>query len=407
MGKRGRERQQQQHGQLVEGARLEVEVERILPGGMGLAHAKGQTLLVALAAPSDRVRVEVRQVRGRVAFAHLLEVLEAGRVRVEPPCPYFGRCGGCDFQQLTYAAQLSAKVEIIRDCLRRVARVEPPAEIRITPSPVEWHYRSRAQWQYDGERLGYFARGSHAVCDVSFCPVVVPELQQTLEALRAQAAASTLPAEGGEFQAVAGDAGAVSLVPPPADEAPRELLRTVRGERYSFDASCFFQINHELLEPLLDEALRHACEGGRSAVDLYCGVGLFTLPLARLFARVDGVEGHAAACAYARRNLDSAGLANASIHIMGVAQWLREHARRLAPVDFVLLDPPRAGADGGAVEGILALAPRRISYVSCDPATLARDLKILLADGYTLTSVSAFDLFPQTHHVETVVHLSK
>src|SRR5947209_5123988 len=150
------------------GAELDVTVERILPGGVGLAHARGQTLFVALAAPGDRARVRVESVRARLAFASVVEILQPSPARVEPPCPYFGRCGGCDFQQLSYEAQLDAKVEIIRDCLRRVARVEPPGDIPITPSPDRWHYRSRARWQHDPLRklLGYYERGTHSVCDV-------------------------------------------------------------------------------------------------------------------------------------------------------------------------------------------------------------------------------------------------
>src|SRR5215212_10244183 len=161
------------------GEALEVTIERILPGGVGLAHAEGRTVFVALSAPGDVARVRVESVKGRLAFASIVEVLQPSPARVEPPCPYFGRCGGCDFQQLNYAAQLAAKVEIIRDCLRRVARVEPPAEIHITPSPSEWRYRSRARWQHDSVRnfLGYYERGSHRVCDVVECPVAAPEVQ--------------------------------------------------------------------------------------------------------------------------------------------------------------------------------------------------------------------------------------
>ena len=133
-------------GRLRAGSEIVLTVERILPGGVGLAHARGQTVFVALAAPGDRVRARVETVRARLAFAAIVEVIEPSPARVEPPCPYFGRCGGCDFQQLSYEAQLSSKVEIIRDCLRRVARVEPPLEIPITPSPARWRYRSRARW---------------------------------------------------------------------------------------------------------------------------------------------------------------------------------------------------------------------------------------------------------------------
>src|SRR5215208_6818957 len=204
---------------------LEVEVERILPGGMGLAHAGGKTVFVSLAAPGDRLRVRVDREQGNVLFASIEEILAPSPSRIEPPCPYFGRCGGCDFQQLTYAAQLAAKAEIIRDCLRRVAHAEPPAEIEVVPSPEVWRYRSRARWQHDAVRrhLGYYERGSHRVCDVADCPVAAPPVAERLARLRGMMSEGTLP-QAPEFEAVAGDEG-VALEPAvgPADE--REQVR--------------------------------------------------------------------------------------------------------------------------------------------------------------------------------------
>ncbi|MBA2734366.1 MAG: class I SAM-dependent RNA methyltransferase [Acidobacteria bacterium] len=385
-------------------ALVEVTIERILPGGAGLAHADGRTLLVELAAPGDRAFVRIKRVQGRVAFASIAEIISPSPVRVTPLCPYFGLCGGCDFQQLSYEAQLAAKVEIIRDCLRRIAQIEFTGEIPITASPNIWQYRSRAQWQHDPQKkhLGYFERASHRVCDVAACPVLVPSLQETLESLRGQMNESLLPEEATEIQAVAGADGA-SLAPPVPGHPTREVSRRIGKHHYRFSAEGFFQINHELLEPLIAAAVSDA--RGETAIDLYCGVGLFTLPLAHRFTRVLGVEANAAAISYARRNLEGALLDNAVFEINRVGDWLAENSERLAPVDFVLLDPPRAGAEDGAIEGILALQPRHISYVSCDPATLARDLKILAARGYRLDSIAAFDMFPQTHHVETVAHL--
>ena len=145
---------------------MEVTIERILPGGFGLAHADGKTVMVALAAPGDRLRVRVDRVKGNVSFAQIEEILSPSPLRVEPPCPYFGRCGGCDFQQMNYQAQLDAKVEIVKDCLRRLGRIENIPDFQITPAPNPWHYRHRAQWQYDSIRqtLGYFESGSRCVC---------------------------------------------------------------------------------------------------------------------------------------------------------------------------------------------------------------------------------------------------
>ncbi len=409
---------------------MEVTIERILPGGFGMAHADGHTIMVALAAPGDHVRIRVDRVKGDVSFASIEEIITPSPHRVEPPCPYFGRCGGCDFQQMNYQAQLAAKAEIIRDCLRRLARIENIPDFQITAAPDPWHYRSRAQWQFDAvrQRLGYFESGSRNVCDVAECAVLAPQLQSTLESLRVRMTTGSLP-DARDFRAALGDEG-ISISPPVRSRSStdidselavdnkivRDISRSVQGESYRFNADSFFQANDGLLPSLIDAA--RGAEEGKTALELYCGVGLFTLPLARRFARVIGVESDPAAAKFAHDNLAGAGLTNAEVVMRDVGVWLDEVKRhdlsRLSEesatalqdqIDFVLLDPPRAGAESRVIAGILGLQPRRIAYVSCDPATLARDLKKLIAGGYHLTSISAFDLFPQTHHVETVVHL--
>jgi len=381
-----------------------VEIERLLPGGFGLAHAEGLTLFVGLAAPGDILRVKIERKRGSVGFASIVEVVKPSQVRVEPPCPYFGLCGGCDFQQLDYEAQLAAKVEIIRDCLHRIARIETPPDMVMVPSPTQWQYRSRANWQFDPKtkRLGYFARGSHDVCDVEVCAVLNRSLQQTLERLREQMREGTLSKKLTDIEAVAGDED-VSIASGTAHFRSKEVSRRIGNETYYFGAEAFFQINHELLELLLGEAI--GGEEGKTAIDLYSGVGLFTLPLARRFDQVTAVEANSRAVDYAQRNLDAAELDNVEVANMSVAEWLK-HWLGFERPEFLLLDPPRTGAESGVIEGILSVAPQKICYVSCDPATLARDLNKLLEAGYSLDSIVGFDMFPQTHHVETVARLS-
>jgi len=369
---------------------------------MGLAHAGGKTVFVSLAAPGDRLRVRVEREQGNVLFASIEEIITPSPLRVEPPCPYFGRCGGCDFQQLTYEAQLAAKAEIIRDCLHRIARLESVPDFVVTPSPDNWRYRMRATWQIDREQrtIGYYERGSRRVCDVVDCAVLRPALQEKLEEVRATAWGQ-VPEELKHLDVVQGENG-VSFAPPFAGFQTSELSLTVRGEVYQFNAEAFFQINPSLLGSLIDFALGDA--SGESVLDLYCGVGLFTLPLARRFKNVVAVEANPAAARFARRNLQQATLANVRVITATVTDWFR--SRPVGPVDFVLLDPPRAGAESAVIKGILDLRPAEICYVSCDPATLARDFKKLIAGGYAINSIAAFDLFPQTHHVETVVRLS-
>ena len=373
--------------------------------------------MVGLAAPGDRLRVRIDRVKGNVAFASIVEIIEPSSFRIEPPCPYFGRCGGCDFQQLNYQAQLDAKVEIIRDCLRRIGGIEHVPKFRITPAPNEWHYRARAQWQYDSVRrhLGYFESGSRRVCDVAECAVLVPELQSELEHLRGQMNEGSLPADARDFRVVAGD-DSISCAPSVKSPTVREgkkrgvihtVTRTIHGELYRLNAESFFQTNADLAPHLIDTAIGEAL--GRKAVELYCGVGLFTVPLARRFESVVGVEGDATATDFARQNLGETELANAEIVNQDVADWLEQNlegAGNKGALDFLLLDPPRTGAESRVISGILGLRPKRICYVSCDPATLARDLRKLIAGGYTIDRLAALDMFPQTHHVETVVHLT-
>jgi 23S rRNA (uracil1939-C5)-methyltransferase len=394
---------------------LEVVVERILPGGMGLAHADGRTIFVALAAPGDRLRVKIERVKGNVTFASVVEILEPSSVRIEPPCPYFGSCGGCDFQQMNYAAQLGTKVEIVRDCLRRIGGIKDVPEFQITPAPNEWHYRSRAQWQYDAvsRRLGYFETGSRRVCDVAECAVLAPELQVTLSSLREMMGQGALPDDARDFRAVVGD-NDVSISPSVRNPTVREgaskntpvdITRTIAGETYRLNAESFFQTNADLLPPLIEAALHDA--HGERALELYCGVGLLTIPLARKFNSVVGVESDSAAVKFAQSSLSLAGLSNTKIAREDVGSWLTSNEQNLRSTspDFLLLDPPRTGAESRVIAAILGFRPKRICYVSCDPATLARDLKKLIAGGYLLDSIAAFDMFPQTHHVETAVHL--
>ncbi|HKO97879.1 MAG TPA: class I SAM-dependent RNA methyltransferase [Pyrinomonadaceae bacterium] len=391
--------------QQVANETLEVEIERILPGGVGLAHAEGLTLFVSLAAPGDRVRVKVDRVQGKVAFASIVEILTPSPVRVEPPCPYFGLCGGCDFQQLSYDVQLATKVEIIKDCLHRIGKIDGPIDVPILASPREWQYRTRAMWQVDADKrkVGYFVRGSREVCDVEYCAVLVSPLQNTLEKVRTEILSEngTTPTPR-DIAVVLGDDG-ISIYPPIAGFETREVHRVVEDEIYEYSAEAFFQVNHGMLEALIAEAIGDI--SGKIAIDLYSGVGLFTLPLTRRFEEVVAVEANPEAMRFARRSLESANLDRIELANLDVGEWL-QHYRSFEPIDILLLDPPRTGVENKVIAGIVGLRPQRIVYVSCDPATLARDLKKLIAEGYSFDKIAAFDMFPQTHHVEMVVHLS-
>jgi 23S rRNA (uracil1939-C5)-methyltransferase len=387
------------------GDRIEVAIEKIVPNGFGIAFAEGLTIFVALAAAGDIASVELTQVKHSTAFAEIIEVVSPSPDRVTPPCVYFGTCGGCDFQQLNYAAQLDAKVGIIQDSLTRIGKIADHPAISVIPSPAEFGYRSRAQWHVDtaGRKLGYFKRGSRDAVDIERCIVLTPTLEETLENVRQGMEWSSFWNGKFQIEAAAGENGQVSVYSSEITGPTNEISYSAAGEKYFYSAQSFFQGNQLVIEKLIETAI--GGYAGEHALDLYCGVGLFTLPLARKFTRVTGVEEHSGAVDFAENNVRSAGLSNIDLVRSSVRGFLSGELPE--EVDLVLLDPPRAGTEKVVIENIIKIGPEHVSYVSCEPSVLARDLRRFADGGYSIDSITAIDLFPQTHHVETVVRLSK
>lgn len=387
------------------GDRLEVKIEKIVPNGYGLAFAEGLTVFTALAAAGDALLVEIRQLRSATAFAEIVEIIAPSPDRIEPPCVYFGACGGCDFQQLNYRAQLDAKAAIIHDCLTRIGKLENYPEIEIIRSPQQFDYRLRAQWHVStpDKEIGYYRRNSHDVVDIERCLVLAPELEKKLEATRQNIEWENIWGEKTQIDAAVGDNGQISVYSPEINGPTNEISYLAGAERFFYSAQSFFQGNRFLVKKLIETAINGA--QGNKALDLYSGVGLFTLPLARHFKSVTGVEDSGQAVKFAEKNSDFAGLQNISFIRKSVRLFLNEELPE--NVDFLLLDPPRAGAENDTIQNILKLKARHISYVSCEPSILARDLRKFVEGGYSIESITALDLFPQTHHVETVVRLNR
>ena len=389
---------------------IEVTIERIVGDGKGIGFHDGQTVFVPETAPGDRVKAKVLRHRGKVIQAEIQEILEPSPQRVEAPCPYFDVCGGCDFQQFSYEDQLATKVTMIQDSLRRIGKIDPLPEIPITPSPKPLEYRSRAEWQIDQRqrKLGYFMANSHEVVDVEVCPILTPNMNTLLATLRDDFAAGMVSREAFEYRGAEGDVG-LALEPTGASRS-QLVMRTVGGNLYRYNAETFFQSNIPVTERLLERVLEIAdvaVNDADFAIDLYCGVGLFTVPLAQRFARVIGVESDKTTTKFADENTDASDDGNARIITAPVEQWIAEDRSPLGKVSLVVFDPPRAGAGTKVVEGMIRLNPAHIAAVSCDPATFARDVRGLLDGGYELVSVDAFDMFPQSHHVELVGHLQR
>ena len=387
---------------------IEVTTDRLAYGGEAVARHDGLAVFIPLAAPKEKLRVRITERKRSFARAVIDEVLEPSPSRRHPPCRYFGECGGCQFQHLIYEAQLEAKAGFVRDALERIGRLDWPHEIEII-SAAEFGYRTRTQVKIDwrSARVGFNRARSNAVCDVESCPILGPELNKTLGSLRAVVACDSVNQPGAhpaQVEMAAGDSG-TAIQPPIAGIPGNPLTQVVNGNNYKVDPSTFFQGNSLLIADLIEVALGD--DSGDFGIDLFAGVGLFTIPMARRFKRVIGVESDPRAAKFAFDNIEANRTQNVEFQTVSVERWLEHYlVTNSGSPDLVLLDPPRIGA-AESVALISKLKPRRISYVSCDPATLARDLRVLVDSGYNLSRITAIELFPQTYHVETVVTLAR
>ena len=387
---------------------LRVRVEKLVAGGAGLARdSEGRVVLVAGAAPGDLVAAEVTATHKGVRRARVVQVLEPGPGRRSPPCPLAAeRCGGCTLQHLSYEAQIDAKLAILRESLTRTGRITAPDEIRVHRSP-EWGYRRRARLHIDGRpgqplRLGFRDKDGREVVTIGPCPVLTPALEQALPELRARLAAESRRT------------GDVSLLDVPggvrlagaAGEATEGTVE-VAGERLRVSANFFFQANAPLLETLVKRVVELAAAEPRPALafDLYAGVGLFTLALGRRFEEVVAIEEMTGAAALLTVNAGAAGLDRIQVHAAAVETVLAGPPGARLGGSVVVADPPREGLAASVRRALLEAPPERLIYVACDPVALARDLGELTRGGFTLAGLELFDLFPQTHHLETVATL--
>jgi len=388
---------------------LEVTTERLAYGGDAVARHDGLAIFVPFAAPGERLRVRITERKKNFARAVIDRILEPSPSRREPHCQYFGDCGGCQLQHIAYESQLESKVGFVRDALERIGRIDWPHEIKIRRA-AEFGYRGRAQVKIDRRagRVWFNRASSNAVCDVTACPILVPELDEALRSL--WSALGHAPDENQRLpnrlpiEMAAGETG-ISFEPSLGGLPTGALQRTVYGVVYNFGPSTFFQANPGLLEELVDEAV--GGESGDVGIDLYAGVGLFTIQLARSFNRVIGVEADTATAEFARENISTNRATNVEFDNSAAEPWLKRLVEANGPApDLMLLDPPRGGA-AEAIRHIVGLKPFRITYVSCNPTILARDLRTLLDSGYKISRITAIDLFPQTYHVETVAALER
>jgi 23S rRNA (uracil1939-C5)-methyltransferase len=386
---------------------LELRIDALAAGGDGVGRGPdGRVVFVPFATPGDRLRVRVVDERARFVRGEIEAVLEASPARVEPPCPVFGRCGGCAWQHVAYDAQVEAKRAVIRDALARIGKLGALPALDFTASPAPYRYRARARVLLAQGRVGFRERRSHALCAVQACPLLVPALDEALGAL-----AAGPPRPDGEWELALGDDGRVRVAalagrPDPSDGDENRITIDAVGERIQVSAGVFTQA-HARLRDALAMAVLEAAGSGPVALELFSGAGFFTIGLARRFARVIAVESDPAAILDLKRNLADANLRHVRVVESRVETWLATGDAEALRAGVVVLDPPRGGV-GAAVAGALARLPaRRLVYLSCDPATWARDLAVLVPHGWRLVRVHGFDLFPQTPHVEALAVLER
>jgi 23S rRNA (uracil1939-C5)-methyltransferase len=397
-----------------------VRIEKWIYGGAGLGRIEGKVVLAPFTLPGEEVRFEILKQQRSMVEARPIEILSPAPERQPAPCPYFTRCGGCHYQHAPYDFQLAQKRAILGEVLRRVGKLDPPEEIEVIAGPP-WEYRNRSQFHLSKGEIGYLEAGSHRLCGVERCPISSPRINEALAVLREMrhhhrfprflrsielftnetevqlnVLATDLPGTHGVAR---GFFDWCSERIPGATAGTLEYS-TAHGA-YRVGHHSFFQANRFLIDPLVDSAIGGA--EGEGAVDLYAGVGLFSLPLAKRFHKVTAVESGSGA---AHDLAFNAGRADVSIAVEQKPVEAYLESLQAAP-DFILADPPRAGLGKDVVRHLVRLQPPRLAIVACDPATLARDLAPLIATGYRIARLTLADLFPQTYHFETVVQLER
>jgi len=428
-----------------------ITIKKIIAGGKGMGTlADGMVAMVAAVLPGETVVVRETKVHRGYKEAALVRVIDAAPERVTPPCPYYGRCGGCDLQHAAYPAQLLIKQQILRETLER-ARLELPAGLpgATLPSPVAFGYRYRVRLHLDPTgQLGFHQPASNQVVPIQRCLLATDQLNRVIAGLNDGNWPQRLQERTLALELIhCPETGRVILIlqPRPASPAPLdaalikelgalvdqvEQLRpladrdsgpahpaadlsqqfTVQGHSYrlEWDHRCFFQVNPRQNIQMIELALGLPAAGPTpfSALDLFCGMGNFSVPLGLMGAEVTGIEHNRRSIHWAEHNSRQAGLPLARFIAFDVEQQLKILVAHNQRFDCILLDPPRQGL--GKASALLArLGPQRIISISCDPATLARDLRLIMDSGYRLSRITPVDMFPQTHHIESVALLER
>jgi 23S rRNA (uracil1939-C5)-methyltransferase len=435
---------------------MKLTIEKVIYGGQGLARmpvdneaSGGLSVFVPFTLPGETVDVEITQQHRGYCVGEARQLVEASAFRATPPCPWFATCGGCQLQHGVYSYQAELKREMLLETLTRAGVRDLPDVSLLVGEPLGYRNRIRLQVQTRPEFLiGYRQAKSHRMTAIDGCPIAAPLLEQCIHVVRGLGADGLVPVDAQEIemftnhdqselfvtmwtrphagnrdpahqaffenmqreipqlvgaQVLATEKRKAQASRPPWKWMRQQVSYRVAGREYTVSAGSFFQVNYTLLDEFVAAVMGD--ESGALAWDLYAGVGLFSVKLAERFQQVIAVESSAAACKNLRHNLRAS---RAEYVQASTLNFLRQvGARKQAAPDLILLDPPRAGAGVEASKMLADVGPRRIVYVSCDPATLGRDLTALIQSGYRLLRLQLVDMFPQTYHMETIAMLER
>ena len=435
---------------------MQLKIEKMIYGGDGLARlpadgtGRSKTVFLPFVLDGEEVEASTSKEKSGIIYAHADQIVRPSQHRIEPGCPYFYHCGGCHYQHTDYANQLEIKKSVLRESLQRTAKLNWPDEIHVHPSPP-WNYRNRARMHVKSAgndahgtfAMGYYRMGSHELLPVQSCPISSPLINRAINAIWEMGRAGRVPKSTHEieFFANANDSelllkiysvyepepsaqqdlqqfaqfvkaylpevsGAVafatgsSLFPWDSvtwSSGKTSLMYNTQRARYRVQAGSFFQTNRFLTDELVSIVTNG--KSGKLALDLYAGTGLFSLVLAQTFERVIAVEASTSSFEDLRTNA----MSNIEPVLADTGDFL---GRPAVMPDYIVMDPPRTGLGDKITRLLSKIAAPLLTYVSCDPATLSRDLRVLTEFGYRVQSVHLVDLFPQTFHVESVVHLA-
>lgn len=384
---------------------LEVRIENLTNEGNGVARVDGWVVFVPFALPGELVKCRIYRNHKNYSNADLVEVLEPSAERVPTVCSLFGTCGGCQYQHLAYDKQIAWKRRQVEELLLHMAKIEHPV-LPVIASPMQYGYRSKITPHFhkpkDGAvaEIGFLRVGTrNSMVDVEQCPIAMPALNEQLTQVREAA-------RGGSFKN-----GATLLMRATATgvltRADAIAVEQVGAVKFEFQAGDFFQNNPFILPDFVTYAVEEAkASGALYLVDAYCGSGLFGISAAKEFQEVLGVELSETAVKKAAHNAEINGLTNCRF-IAADAREIFAQVPHAGSDTVVIIDPPRAGCSEEFLQQLFTFGPKRVVYISCNPATQMRDLVLFTAAGYRLNKVQPFDLFPQTKHLECVMTLSK